>query len=375
MKALPLAFAALLASSVASLATEYPVTVTDLTGQKVTVKSEPERIILEDGRDILTMSLLDRKNPFKRVVGWSTNFLRSDPSTVKLMQQKFGDKLPADISAADSGNIDTESILAPRPDLVISQLRAKKSLEENGVAARLKELGIPLLYVDVMENPIKDTRESVSLIGKVINREKEADDYVSFYDAHWKHLQDVISKQKHHPAALVEAKAGNKDDSCCYAHGNMGFGKLLTALGAHNIPSDLLPGATGTVSIEALLTDHQPDVFIMSGSQWTNPGNGAAPFGYNTTPEKIDAALLRLEQRTGVKELKAVKEGHAYGLYHQFYNHPWNIVGLEYLATFLYPDAFADLDPAETYSTLIKDYTEIPEAPFVLGRHAPQLTN
>lgn len=69
--------------------------------------------------------------------------------------------------------------------------------------------------------------------------------------------------------------------------------------------------------------------------------------------------------------MKAVQDGRVYGLYHQFYNHPYNIVGLEYMASFMYPEAFKDLDPAATYATLIKNFTRIPYAPVVLGASAP----
>ncbi len=54
-------------------ATTYPVTITDTDGQKITLKHEPKRIILQDGRDILTLALLDRNNPFERVVAWNNN--------------------------------------------------------------------------------------------------------------------------------------------------------------------------------------------------------------------------------------------------------------------------------------------------------------
>ena len=46
-----------------ALAQNWPVTVKDLDNRTVTVEREPQRIILQDGRDILAMSLLDRDNP------------------------------------------------------------------------------------------------------------------------------------------------------------------------------------------------------------------------------------------------------------------------------------------------------------------------
>lgn len=54
---------ALIATPLFSYATQYPLTVTDLDGRQVTLTKEPQRIILQDGRDIMTLALLDRDNP------------------------------------------------------------------------------------------------------------------------------------------------------------------------------------------------------------------------------------------------------------------------------------------------------------------------
>lgn len=40
---------------------------------KITLQQEPKRVVLQDGRDILTLALLDRENPFNRLVAWNNN--------------------------------------------------------------------------------------------------------------------------------------------------------------------------------------------------------------------------------------------------------------------------------------------------------------
>ena len=94
----------------------------------------------------------------------------------------------------------------------------------------------------------------------------------------------------------------------------------------------------------------KPDAYIVSGSQWASKTNAAVPFGYGVTQQQVDEAFNRMKQRPGFAQVSAVKEGRFYGIYHNFYNHPYNIVGLEYLAKFIYPAQFPDLDPAKTYS-------------------------
>ena len=72
---------ALLATPLLSYATQYPLTVTDLDGRQVTLAKEPQRIILQDGRDIMTLALLDRDNPFKRLVAWNNLAKKQDVAT------------------------------------------------------------------------------------------------------------------------------------------------------------------------------------------------------------------------------------------------------------------------------------------------------
>ncbi|MFA1644818.1 MAG: ABC transporter substrate-binding protein, partial [Enterobacteriaceae bacterium] len=48
---------ALLLSPLLALAQTWPVTVKDIDNRTVTIPQEPQRIILQDGRDILTLAM------------------------------------------------------------------------------------------------------------------------------------------------------------------------------------------------------------------------------------------------------------------------------------------------------------------------------
>ena len=112
-------------------------------------------------------------------------------------------------------------------------------------------------------------------------------------------------------------------------------------------------------------------VYVVSGARWKNKDSIAIPFGYGVTQQQVDERFGQLKARNGFNQIKAVQENHLYGLYHNFYNHPYNIVGLDYLAKFIYPQQFADLEPAQTYRTIIEKFTQIPQAEAVFGSQAP----
>ncbi|CAX59409.1 ABC transporter-like, substrate binding protein [Erwinia billingiae Eb661] len=367
--------ASLLALSTATfsaVATTYPVTLTDSDGQQVTLKQEPKRVVLQDGRDILTLALLDRDDPFQRLVAWNNLLKKSDAPTWELMEKKWPEaKKIIDMGFSDKGEVNLESVVAEHPDLMIAQLRSKPSLSQGGVLDKMKQLGIPVLFIDTFEQPVVDTPKSITSLGVALNRESEAKAYTDFYQQHYQAIINKTRDVKPQPQVFIEAKAGLGGlESCCFTHAHVGWGAMVEAVGAKNIGSGLLPGATGDISLEKVIA-MKPDVYIVSGSQWASKNNAAVPFGYNVTQAQVDQAFDKMKQRPGFSEVSAISNHRFYGLYHNFYNHPYNIVGLEYLAKFIYPQQFTELDPANTWKEIVTRFTKVPLGKGVLGAQAP----
>ncbi|QIZ50345.1 ABC transporter substrate-binding protein [Dickeya zeae] len=362
-----LLLATTLTTSFASLATQYPLTVTDIDGQHVTINQEPQRVVLQDGRDIMSMALLDRDNPFHRLVAWNNLPKKQDTATWDLLKSKWPQSEGIlDMGFSDKGDVELESILAKKPDLMIAQLRAKPALMENGVISKLNALHIPLVFVDYEINPAQNTAPSVDLLGKVLNREENAKAYTDFYRQHFSDIQKVTAGITPKPTVFIEPIAGNTD-ACCFTHGHNGWGGLLEAIGAKNIGSGLLPGASGFVSLEKVISE-KPDTYIMTGSKRGNGTSKILPFGYGASDSDIQEKAKALLSRTGIDQIPAIKAGQVYGVYHHFYNHPYNIVGMEYLAKAVYPKQFSNLNPDETYHYIVRHFTTLPDDNFVFAR-------
>lgn len=367
-----LALACACGLSAQAMATTYPLTLTDTSGQSLTIKQEPKRIVVQDGRDILTLALLDRADPFARLVAWNNLLKKSDGETWKILRNKWPEANGIiDMGFSDKGEVNLESVIAKQPDLMVAQLRSKPSLSQTGVLDKLKALNIPVLFIDTMLKPVENTPKSITLLGETLNRESEAKQYTDFYQQHYQNILDKTKAVEPKPLVFIEAKAGlNGLESCCFTHSHVGWGGMIEAVGARNLGSALLPGATGDVSLEKVIS-MKPDAYIVSGSQWATKTNAAVPFGYGVMQRQVDDAFNRMKQRPGFAQVTAVKEGRFYGIYHNFYNHPYNIVGLEYLAKFIYPNQFKELDPAKTYSEILSRFTEVPEGKGILGAQAP----
>jgi len=361
--------AALLLSPLLALAQNWPVTVTDLDNRAVTIAHEPQRIILQDGRDILTLAVLERENPFAKVVAWNNLPKKQDSQTWDVLKRKWpeADKI-LDMQFSDQGNVDLETILSRHPDLMIAQLRAKPSLVQSGVLAKLEALHVPVVFVDYELHPVENTRPSIALLGKVLGQSARAQAYLDFYQQRLDLLHQRLANVKQKPLVFIEPIAGvaGLDNGCCFTHAHNGWGGLVEAAGGKNIGSQLLPGATGNVSVEKIISMN-PDYYLMTGSKRSTKGTAITPFGYNVAQDDVTHAFNALLGRQGVSSIPAVVAGHTGALYHHFYNNPYNIIAIETLSKIFYPTQFKDIDPLADYHTLITRFTDIPDDKVILS--------
>jgi iron complex transport system substrate-binding protein len=131
--------------------------------------------------------------------------------------------------------------------------------------------------------------------------------------------------------------------------------------GGINWGAGRFPGLGGTVNPETVLTD-DPEVIVGTGADWaeSTPGSRGVPFGYEATPDRVQAALRALAERPGWSSLRAVKTKRFYSIYHQFYTSPAHLVALQVFAKWLYPQTFRDLDPDATWAAYHERFSPIP---------------
>ncbi len=360
---------ALLLSPLFAQAQSWPVTVKDLDNRSVTVEHPPQRIILQDGRDIFALALLERDNPFAKVVAWNNLPKKQDTETWNLLKRQWleAEKI-LDMKFSDQGNVDLETVISRRPDLMIAQLRAKPSLVQTGVLAQLEALHIPVIFVDYELHPVENTIPSIALLGKVMDQTERAQAYIDFYQQRLDKIHQRLATVSKKPLVFIEpiAGVGGLDNSCCFTHARNGWGGLVEAAGGTNIGSQLLPGATGTVSVEKIIAMN-PDYYLMTGSKRPGRGTAIIPFGYNVPEGDVQAAFNALTARQGVATIPAVAQGHTGALYHHFYNNPYNIIAIETLSKIFYPTLFKDLDPQADYHAIVTRFTHIPDDNIILS--------
>lgn len=348
----------------ATSATAETITVTDIAGRTVEVEKDPARIVLGEGRLIYSLAMLDREDPFVRVAGWKDDLILYDPDAYRKYLAIFpeAEAIPR-LGSPYSDEWSLETVISLGTELVVMNLGELAQARESGILEKLDAAGIGTVFVDFRVNPTENTVPSIQLLGRVLDRRDEADAFTDFYNAQMHAIDtrvDEISMEER-PVVFIEQAAGiDPEQACCRTFGGANLGCLVDLAGGRNWGSSRVAGVGSDVSFEAVLTD-DPPIVIGTGANWSEstPATTAVLFGYEATPEAVQARLAALADRSGFAEMEAVKTGRFHSIYHQFYNSPYHFVAMQAFAKWIHPDLFADLDPDATMRELHERFLPI----------------
>ncbi|QEY71310.1 ABC transporter substrate-binding protein [Pseudomonas denitrificans (nom. rej.)] len=330
-------------------------TVTDVLGRKVEVNGNAQRVVLGEGRLFFALALLDRDNPFQRVVGWQNDVRLLDPHTFDVYAQRFPQvkQIPL-IGQASEQSVSAEQILALKPDLAVFSIAGEGPTQHSPIADILAAAGVPVVFVDFRVHPIEGVRTSLTALGAALGRQAEADQYLKFYDTHLQRIRDGVAglDDAHKPSVFLELLAGVWQ-APGHTTGKSGLGSVIDAVGGRNIAAGVVPGALGDISVEYALSA-KPDIYIATGNR--NPG---LILGAGVSQQQARESLGKVLQRPEFATLGAIRTGNAHGLWHDFYNSPFNILAIEAMARWVHPERFADLDPAKTQAQINQDFLRI----------------
>jgi iron complex transport system substrate-binding protein len=330
------------------------VTVTDVTGREVTVEVPVQKVILGEGRLIYGLATLDSEDPFERVVGWRDDLKKADPQGYGLYAAKYPriDNIPT-FGGIKDGTFNIEQAISLNPDVVIMNLEAKGATEEGGFDEKLAAVGIPLVYIDFREAPIKNTETSMKILGQLTGKEDRAAEFIKFRSDHINEVEKRLREANpEKPDVFIERAAGYSEE-CCMSFGNENFGKMVEMAGGVNIAAPIIPGTFGTINPEQVIASN-PDQFVGTGGDWEAyaPGMGWVPVGPGADMTEAKRKLDGLMERPAFTGIDATKNGNIHVVWHQFYNSPYQFVVIEQMAKWFHPDLFADIDPEATFKEL-----------------------
>ncbi|MDO5691075.1 MAG: ABC transporter substrate-binding protein [Pseudomonadota bacterium] len=336
--------------------------VTDLAGRQVPIPPNVERILLGEGRLLPALAILEG-DPTRRLVAMMGDLERIDPASYAQWRRRFPrlDHV-ARVGRTDAKSFSDERALALRPQVAILSLgggftpgeRDKETLQ------RLEASGIAVVFVDFRHDPLSHTPRSMTLLGQVLGKSREAD----AFNTYWRQQLDLVrhrlqSRRAPNPTVFLDSRVGFST-TCCETLTGM-LGKLFDAAGGTNIADGLVPGEHGMLNPELLIV-RQPAVYIGTGigsMQTLKSDPTRIALGAGVTPEAARESLRHALTRAPLPMLDAVKQGRSHAIWHHFYNSPFNVVATQVMAKWLHPELFADIDPRQTLQEMYRRFQPI----------------
>lgn len=325
-------------------------TVTDVSGRSVVVPEHVERILLGEGRLIYAIAMLEGKQALARIAGWQGDFRSLDTQGYAMFKQSFAgiDDIPV-VGASAPETFSVEQALAVKPDVAFLTLTGGHGPGPGSEAVKqLEAAGVPVVFVDFSAHPLRHTVPSVRVMADVLGRPERAQAFADFYTQQLQRVTQPLAIAAaqpgfRRPTIFIDMLAGLLD--CCNSPGKGNLGEMVALAGGDNIGADRLPGPTGKLNLEYILA-RDPDVYVATGV--FAAGQGGVTLGYQATAQEAVDSLRAVANRPETRELSAVRQGRAYGLWHIFYDSAEHFIAVQALAKWLHPELFADLDPERT---------------------------
>ncbi len=312
--------------------------VTDALDRTVTFESAPQRIALGGKANLLVADALyffpeavDRIGVLGRSNQGTGNFLA-------VVDPNFDSKPAFDT------DVGPEQLVSEKPDAVVL-----KSYLAESLGAPLEAVGIPVIYVD-FETPEQYTRD-LKTIGQLFQNETRAAEVSEFYSARVASIQDKVSglTDEQKPRVLL-LYYSDKDGEVAFNVPPMSWMQtiLVETAGGSPVWKDANLGKGWTkVTLEQIAAWDADQIFIISY--------------FKPVAEVLE--ILKADPQWQL--LRAVTDGQLYGFAGDMLS--WDqadtrwILGLDWLATKIHPDLFADLDimvAAQTFFTELYGMSE-----------------
>lgn len=342
-----------------------PITVTDIAGREVTVNAPVSRVMLADSRVLVALNILHPQSPLKGIIAWDDALVKKAPDLSAAYSKKFPElsKIPV-FPNPYTTDFSVEKALVAQPDLLIFDIGLKSKLTESGTLSLLEKSGLPVIFIDFRQYPLKNTMPSMTLLGQVFGEPQQAEAFNQFYQQRLDLIRSKVATldKSQRPSVFIERAAGiSGEDYCCKTFGNGNFGEFVETAGGNNLGSQWFSTGMGGEINEEQLIHSNPEYYLMTAADWdsTRKGSSSVPLGYTGEKAKSQARLTKLMERPKLRSLAAYQNKQVLALYQQYYDTPFNIIAVEAIAKFLHPNLFTELDPQADSDYLHKTFTAL----------------
>ncbi len=312
------------------------ITVTDGFGRSVTVPSPVESILCSGSGGLRYAVYLESIDRIVGVDSQDKNYREIEGRPYALIHRDHLMTLP--LFGELRGKDDPEKIIALNPDLIFKTGSTGSSYATSGPEADMlqQKTGVPVVafpYGSLRNDAEKaEMVTALRLMGTVLGREDRAEAVIAY-------IEDTMADLESRTGDIPVAEQKKVYVGGVSSAGNQGIISTEPAyppflwVHADNVAGGLGIGHAD-VAKEALV-DWDPEYLFID---------------VNTMTSDDEGAIGQLKHDPALKGLTAVKEGRVYGvLPYNFYNvnHGTVLANAYFVGKVLYPDRFADIDPAE----------------------------
>lgn len=217
-------------------------TIIDSTGNSVTIPANVSRVVTVDP---FTSQFIFVIGASDKLVG--TCIGPSDKSVVNTTEPELA-SLP---SAGCKTNVNIEQLLALKPELVISSDTYTESND------KVKLAGVPLIQLD-LETP-EDMIKSYEIIGQVFDKEKEAGEYINFYNLN---MAEVSNTTAGIPKEELKTVYFGQTDPLSTFGGDYYETDIAKTAGLDSVSKEL-SGGSNKVSVDQIYTWNPDSVILL----------------------------------------------------------------------------------------------------------------
>lgn len=328
---------------------------TDLRDRPLTLKAPTGKLSIDDGRYLIGLALI-HPDPVSVLAAWSGDVNRISPEIYAAFVEKFPALATLPKTPSSAADFDVEAVLSAGPDVAVVSLGSGPTEAQ---VSQLQAAGVTVAFIDFFTHPFENQARSLSLLGRMVGREAEAEAYNAFRAERLKTIADRVAAipEAERPTVFLEAHAGNGPD-CCNSPGKGNVGDYIAFVGGRNIGADVLNTASGKLNLEYVI-DRDPHVYIATGGPHLERAGGFV-VGPQYSQDQARDSLRRVASRRGIANLTAVGAGRVHGLSHQLINSPIDIIATQVMAKWIHPELFADLDPRATLDEINSRFLAVP---------------
>lgn len=334
------------------------ITVTDLSGRTVTLDKVPDRVALgfyyEDYLAVTGADGADRIVALSRApwADWR-------PGQWKVYTTRFPQlaALP-DFGNADDNTFSVEALIAARPEVAILSSWQTAAIGEPGVK-QIEEAGIKVVAIDYNAQTLERHLLSTRVLGAVMGQPERAERLATMYAKMTADTLARIAKAGPSHRKIYVELAQKGPDEIGNSYGKGMWAGVIDLVGGTNIAKGQIEN-WGPLSPEYVLAQ-QPDVILLAGSEWLNKPQ-AVILGFGASEQTAQPKMAAYATRPGWADLPAVRNKQVYGIYHGGNRTLSDFVYVRAIAKALYPEAFADVDPAAELAAYYKAWMPIEAA-------------